>query len=203
VLNAASVSFQRDVRANRLVPCPRKKITAASATLALGDDRRLDHGRDSRSALYVSGVVDPPDAQMLPPASRANGTCASIRPLDPIHKPMRSQADLSGKRFAACVAEGLDRAAREGNSARPWCFCKTAVLLQDRGCLPSSYQTSKHVKAKGGSQRGPQAGSWLDQTEECRRPRRRHLPWAYWSCCVGRRMSGERLFGLARAEGPF
>src|SRR5262249_7661425 len=26
---------------------------------------------------------------------------------------------------------------------------------------------------------------------------------AYWPSCSGRRMSGERLFGLARAEGPF
>ena len=126
MLNAASVSFHSNVRANRLVPCPRKKITAVR-DLASGDDRRLDHGRGQPIAPYVSGVVDPPDAQMLPPASRANGTCASIRPLDPIHKPTRSQADLSGKRFAACVAEGLDRAAREENSARPWCFCKTAV----------------------------------------------------------------------------
>jgi hypothetical protein len=44
VLNAAGVLIQSNVRANRLVPSPRQPITAASATLAMGDDRQIDHG---------------------------------------------------------------------------------------------------------------------------------------------------------------
>jgi len=49
VLNAAGVSVQSNVRANRLIPSPRQPITAASTTMASGDVADSTTAVDSRS----------------------------------------------------------------------------------------------------------------------------------------------------------